>query len=87
MAEARTGAEGIGDEAMLEMFVIYENPADYPDKFVCRRWVVKSDGASVPDGHCWVAPTLAVARERVPPGCYRLDHQPGEDPCILETWL
>ncbi len=85
MADTRTGAERT-DERRLEMWVVYENPLDYPGKFVCRRWVVTPEG-NTPDGHCWVTSTLEDARSKVPPDCFRIPHQDGEDPCIVETWL
>jgi hypothetical protein len=67
---------------MVEMFVIYDHPKDYPGHFVVRRWfgtIATSDFA--------IANTIEEARAEVPDGLVRLPHQPGEDAVIAETWI
>lgn len=71
------------------MFVIYRAPVDVPDApYVVRRWDVDAEtGTGVP---VWarVAPSLPAARKVVPPEANRcLPRAPGDDPCIVETWI
>lgn len=78
---------------MLEQFVIYDHPSDFPSSFVCRRWVILGDGTGlsvevVPDpAPLAVAPTLVEARAAVPGYCYNLGRYAADDPAILEVWL
>ena len=74
----------------LEMFVVYENPKDYPGKFVVRRWSVTpfENGVQlVPDSAAFVGDTLEKVRAAVPASAIRTPHYPGDDPCIVEIWL
>lgn len=66
----------------LELFVIYDHPADYPGYFVVRRWF----GAK-PTSDFAVADTIEAARAEVPAGLHCLARQPGDDPVIVETWI
>ena len=66
----------------LIIYVIYQNPSDFPGKFVLRRWVGLN-----PDQKPAVCMTLAEARRAVPPNKYRLPRFDNDDPVIVETWL
>ena len=77
-------ASGCSD--IFQMFVIYENPSDYPGKFVVRRWEVDSGDLYVAT-ECVVVETLKQAREAIPPGLYRLNRNCFDDPVIVETWI
>lgn len=76
------------DNGVLEVWVIYENPADYPGRFVTRRQCVHRGGAIRidPEPAC-VARTLDEAREAVPKNLTRFPPQPGDVPQIYETWF
>lgn len=77
---------------MLELFVIYERPKDFPRSYVLRRHVVRRVLGSiigVPDDvprH--VAPSLDDVREQLPAGLKRIQ-KPGDDPdpCVHEVWI
>lgn len=70
----------------LKIWTIYENPKDYPGLFVVRCWLVQ--GAAVGASNvCHSAKTLDEARSYVPPYLHRLNRMPGDDPCIVETWI
>jgi hypothetical protein len=76
----------IVSDTQLQIFVIYENPADVlVPCFVTRMWVIE-DGEQRP---LWaaIARTLDGARSAVPPGLFRLDRSPDDDPVIVECWL
>lgn len=73
------------EQVYLEQWAIYWNPADYPDKFVVRRWEI---------GMGWARPTddvaafdmLEEARMSLPVGAYCLGRDESDDPAILEVW-
>jgi hypothetical protein len=71
---------------MMDQWVIYERPKDYPHGFVARRWTVSAAGA-VPTRDTFVAGTLAEARALLPPGLICLQRMPEDDPRIVEVWL
>jgi hypothetical protein len=66
----------------LDLFVVYDHPRDFPEKFVVRRWQ-----GIVPTAEFALADSLEEARAKVPGDCVRIDRNPADDPAILETWL
>lgn len=70
---------------MIEQFVIYSKPRDFPVGFVVRRWTITLDGPVAQEA--WVSQTLEGAREFVPPGLYRLGRHPSDEPQIVEVWI
>jgi hypothetical protein len=74
------------DPNVLDMFVVYDRPKDFPTSIVVRRWEVRA-GESRPTDSVWTAPTLAEARAQLPPGLHLLGRWPEDDPCIAEVWL
>lgn len=75
----------------LEMFVIYENPKDYPGKFVVRRWTVGQGGPIADPEPLAIENTVHEARGFLPRDAthplYRLEPQPNDDPVIREVWI
>jgi hypothetical protein len=78
---------------ILSIYVIYDHPKDHPDWWVVRLWDV-IDGTGAPriakNGLpvCGLFREVERAREYCAQfGLTRLLPQPGEDPCIVETWL
>lgn len=69
----------------MEQYVIYEKPADFPEHFVVRCWLISRQGP-VPTDRVWKAPTLESARTVVPDGFYRLPRFADDDPVIVEVW-
>ena len=70
------------------VWVIYEDPSDFPGKFVVRRRMVLADGAEKvardPDA---VVDDLESARAAVPDGLMVFPRDPTDDPVIVETWM
>ena len=67
------------------MWVIYEYPRDYPDKFVVRTWY-----GEFPTNEMSTHNTLNEARFLIMAdlgGCSPLARSPNDDPCIVEVWL
>lgn len=71
------------ESPLLEMFVVYERPRDYPEHFVVRRWFADKMTLDYE-----LAPSLDDARKLVPPTadvCF--PRSVLDDPCIVETWF
>lgn len=70
-------------EKGLPVYAIYKNPADYPGKFVLRRYVNE-----VPDEEpMCVSENFAEVRSNLPEGVTNIPLFPGDDPCLYETWI
>lgn len=72
---------------VLRLWVIYEHPKDYPDKFVVRGWNIEHGGVNRPDKSVLLADSLKEARELVPQGLFHLPRFKDDDPVIVETWI
>lgn len=71
---------------VLEQWVIYSHPSDYPDQYVVRRWEI-GDGwmRATADVQAW--DTLDDARLwSVPADRVRIERDPSDDPTIVEIW-
>lgn len=66
----------------LEIWVVYDNPTDYPGKFVARRTL-----SSVPTEEVLLADSLDELRERAPRGLVVLPRHSGDPAHVVETWL
>lgn len=71
---------------VLKMWTIYKHPLDYPEGYVARQWLIR-DGGYPYAGVARYRPDLEAARAAVPPGLYRLDRDPNDDPTVVETWI
>jgi hypothetical protein len=73
------------DQAVLEQWVVYWSPSDFPDQYVVRRWEI---------GRGWMRPTddaqafdmLEEARLVVPEGMVNLGRSGPDDPTVVEVW-
>lgn len=73
---------------LLEMFVVYKYPRDYPDKFVVRRWGINRGESAKPDQDWFfLADTLEGVRGHVPRHCVKLERDPNDEPQIVEVWI
>lgn len=73
------------DGTVLKMWTIYAHPADYPEGYVARQWII-GPGNEYP-GPARYRPDLEAARAALPEGLYRLDRDPGDDPTVVESWI
>lgn len=67
---------------MIEIYTIYENPSDYPGKFVMRKFI----GDKPTNDHI-ISDTLEQIRKSVPHGLVRFDRHPADDVTVIETWF
>lgn len=75
----------------MNLWVIYRDPADYPQfKYLMRRLIVTADGMKF-DTRCSGAfderGLEAVRSTLEGNGLCRVDRDPDDDPAILETWV
>lgn len=73
----------------LEMFVVYREPNDYPDKCVVRRWIVRPDDRWIDPVPYAVTDTLDEARLKIQPAP-RMSlgrYNDPEDPSVYEAWI
>lgn len=71
----------------LWIWTVYQNPSDFPGKFVVRASAILAGRVVMdPEATC-VVETLEEARRAIPPGLYRQPRQRLDDPCIVEVWL
>jgi hypothetical protein len=75
----------MGFEDDLTIWTIYQAPRDFPEGYVVRPWTITRGGPA--PGMAFTARSLEDARANVPPGLYRQDRAPDDDPAIVETWL
>ena len=74
-------------EPFLVIYTIYENPTDYPGKFVVRKHDVIA-GSSTPDKlPCAVVSSLDEARKAIPEGMVNIQRLPEDEPQIVESWI
>lgn len=66
----------------LPLICIYNNPSDYPGKYVARLWDVDK-----PTDMVAIAESLEEIREAKPPEMMIMDRMPNDDPVIVETWI
>lgn len=72
---------------LLSQWVLYDHPADYPDTYIARRWVVAT-GAYAPTEDIIQSDDLDSLR-RLMQGMAlsRITRSPEDDPKIIEVWL
>lgn len=72
----------------LRMFTVYDNPLDYPGKFVVRQWDVGLGHIHPCPDPFLVAGTLAECRELLTSmGLVALARSVDDEPPVVETWL
>jgi hypothetical protein len=72
---------------MMEMFVVYERPRDYPDRFVLRRWSIGGNKMEADRDWFYLGDTLKEVREKVPPHCVCIRRHTNDEPQIVEVWI
>jgi hypothetical protein len=71
----------------LPLWVVYDHPADHPDHYIARKFVI-TNFAVQPTPKYFRASRLQVLQASlIRKGLTRLDRDISDDPVILETWL
>ena len=78
---------GRNSKMVAVMVAVYDHPKDFPDSYVARAHFVDR-------GRHWPSPDIFIARAKleevraaIPAGMHRMNRQPTDDPCIMETYL
>jgi hypothetical protein len=72
----------------LSFWAIYENPRDFPGKFVVRQhFASKESPKPVALVDAIVVDSIEKAREAIPAGLLNLGRHPADDPVIHEVWM
>lgn len=77
------------NEKVMDMWVIYENPSDFPGLFVARKHEIRC-GTHNPTEEYYTAKLLKILRVWVQgksPGCIRIPRDSKDDPTIVESWM
>jgi hypothetical protein len=71
------------------LYTIYEHPLDFPDEYICRRWIaggIKTD--TLDKGEPYLrAPSLTALRKLLPPGLSCIGRIVWDGPVIQEVWV
>jgi hypothetical protein len=78
------------DVEVIEFYLIYDHPSDYPDSFVLRRhmnvFVLGQPPVEVAENACHVA-SLDELHAFIPKDAVRIGPQDEDDPVIAEVWM
>lgn len=66
----------------ISLWVIYEKPLDYPEKYVVRHWI-----NTTPTKTMYIADTLDEIRKKIPSGLVNIGRKAEDDPKIKEVWI
>ena len=64
------------------IWVVYEAPPDFPDKYVARRLHMNR-----PTSDYVIGDTLNDVRSKLPAGLFRIERSDRDDPMIRESWI
>lgn len=71
---------------MLELYTIYDRPADHPSSVVLRRWIV--DGRGTQPAESALCNTIDEARAiLIAHGLVCIPRDVNDDPVVVETWV
>lgn len=70
---------------VLNIWVVYDHPKDFPGCFIARRWVLTSK--CEPTEEVRTGQTLEELRSRLPQGLVCFDRAVNDDRCIVEVWM
>jgi hypothetical protein len=71
----------------LPMWVVYDHPADYPDRYVARQHVVGIAGDQSTDRTMVSLSLESIRTALANQGLVCITRNPEDDPVIVETWL
>lgn len=66
----------------IPMVVLYENPSDFPGKFVARLWFLNR-----PTPYAIIKDTLKELEEEIPHAMIPLNTHFTDDPVIIQTYI
>lgn len=77
-----------GVTAVLDMWVVYDHPTDFPANYIARRWYIVPNEDPIVSREIIPAAELDDLRYVLDGmGLSQLAHMDNDDPVIIETWL
>jgi len=74
-------------EEVLVVYTIYKHPTDYPDHYVLKRWLCGKQIVQ-DETYLFAHPELEACRDQLyRKVLFNVGRVPGDDPCILESWV
>lgn len=70
----------------LGLWVIYKNPADYPGKYVLRKWEITA-GTVAPERAVVLADDIETLRAQLPAGVQRFEPDKLDNVSIVECYV
>jgi hypothetical protein len=77
----------MSEDSLLPVYTVYFNPADFPGKYVVRRFLVHPNDPRPDPSPMHVGNTLDDARDAIPPGLYCFSAAQEDDSSIIESWM
>lgn len=71
----------------LRQWTVYEDPSDYPGKFVVRAFTIRPNVVEADAEPLVVCDTIEEARAAIPLEAVALGRDPCDDPAIREVWI
>jgi len=76
------------EEKGVVIYVVYENPSDYPGKYVAKRDIIKLGKLTRDPYWIMVEKDYAVIKKEMQRlGLVWMQRHMGDDPVIKETWI
>lgn len=71
---------------MIDQWVVYFNPSDYPGKWVVRKFTIVAGRIEASDA-LHVCSSCSEARENIPLGLACIPRHAQDEPHIVEAWI
>lgn len=71
---------------MLEQYVVYNSPKDYPNKYVVRRFLI-GNGTLEPKEVVAISESKNEVLKHIPGDRVKIDRHENDDPVIEEVWI
>jgi hypothetical protein len=72
------------------MWTVFERPRDFPNSFVARRFVIRTNGTIEAEPKALIASDLEGIRDlirAIDPNLFCLPRNENDEPQIVETWF
>lgn len=70
--------------SIINQYVIYKNPKDFPGKYVVRKWEIQRGGPTPAEAIS--CETIKEARSCIPEGLVKFERSEQDHPSIYEVW-
>lgn len=71
---------------VLEMWIVYDSPTDYPGVFVARKWRIVPGDLPMLSSEVITATSLPAMRAALPLGLVNIGRMEADEAQIVEVW-